>query len=241
MSENKSESFGLVTWDVELGNTNNKPVRRSQDDFIRLQPGSNVVRIVTKPYQYWSHKYKENENDPGFGDKVMCSSYHGSCPLCDQKVRRSRRWFIGVIDRKTQSYKVLDMSRSICQDVQKLSRDEEWGDPGNYDIDIVVDRDAGPQGYYTVIPKPPKPLSQEDVETKQGIDLGELERKCTPPTPEQVQSRLDFIAKRNAARRDGKGAKNTNNKEAKTSQPTMSPAPTAGEEDSGQYDFPVVN
>ena len=52
------ENFGLVTWDqVEFktrGTDNQK-----RDEFLRLQNGSNTVRLVTKPYQYSFHKWKE--------------------------------------------------------------------------------------------------------------------------------------------------------------------------------------
>ena len=191
-----SNDFGLVTWDEEFADNSRRPQSRA-NDFMRLNEGHNVMRIITKPYQYWYHKYKESEDDRGYGDKVMCSLRNGSCPLCDQKVRRSRRWFVGVIDRTDGSYKVLDMAKAVINGVQKFSRDEDWGDPGLYDIDVVVDKKGGPQGYYTVIPKMPKPLSPEDVETKKNADIEELERKCAPPTPEAVQKRLDFLNKKN--------------------------------------------
>jgi hypothetical protein len=224
-----TEDFGLVTWDESVEFKQRPKRQEGKDNWMRLEQGSNVVRIVTKPHQYWYHKYKEQETDPGFGDKIMCSKFHGSCPLCDAKVRRSRRWFVGVIDRRTQSYKILDMSRTIYQNIQKFSRDEDYGDPGRYDVDIVVDKNAGPQGWYTVIPKPPKPLSQEDVAIKQGLEVQELIDKCSPPEPERVQATIEAVNKRNAAKRGGPPA------QAKAAAPAAS---TSEDED---YDFKKIN
>lgn len=186
-----SEDFGLVQWDsVEFYQRNSD---KKKDEFIKLQSGSNVLRIVTRPFQYSFHKWKE-PGESGWGDKVKCSIYHGECPLCTKGDRPKRRWYIGVIDRKTQSYKILDMSPSVFQKIQKFTRNEKWGDPGNYDIDVVVDKDAGANGYYTVMPLPKEPLSDRDVDIKQNeVDVKALEQRCTPPKPEEVTRRLRLL------------------------------------------------
>ncbi len=185
-----SEKFGLVSWeeDVNVGGNNN----RKRDDYMRLQSGSNRVRLITKPFQYWTHKWKE-EGMQGFGEKVYCSKFHGSCPCCDAEDRPKRRWFAGIIDRKTGTYKILDMGVAIYQKVQGYSRDEDWGDPSQYDIDIVVDKNGGATGYYNVIPKPKSSMTDDDLKLKQDVDLDALKRKCLPPTPEGVAKRLAGI------------------------------------------------
>jgi hypothetical protein len=85
------------------------------------------------------------------------------------------------------------MSVSVFKSVQELARDEDWLDPSQYDINIKVDQNGGPNGYYTVIPKSKKPLSAGDLEIKQQVDLEDLKRRCTPPTPEQVEERIKAI------------------------------------------------
>lgn len=185
-----SDKFGLVSWDEDVNTAGNQ--NRSKDEYMRLQSGSNKVRLVTKPFQYWVHKYKE-EGMQGFGEKVYCSKFNGSCPVCDLDNKPKRRWFAGIIDRKTNTYKILDMGVAIYQKVQGYSRDEDWGDPSQYDIDIVVDKNGGATGYYNVIAKPKKPLSDEDVAIKQNVDLESLKRKCLPPQPDAVEKRLAGI------------------------------------------------
>ena len=187
------ENFGLVNWDSVEFRPRGANTAHKRDEFISLQSGSNVLRIVTRPFQYIHHKWKE-PGERGYGNKIMCSAYHGSCPLCTKGDKAKRRWYVGVIDRKTQSYKILDMSPAVFQAVQKLTRNELWGDPGNYDIDIVVDKDAGATGYYTIMPMPKSPLSDRDVEIKQKeVDVEALKKRCTPPKPEEVERRLTVI------------------------------------------------
>jgi hypothetical protein len=133
-----------------------------------------------------------------------------------------RRWLIGCIDRKTQSYKILDIGVSVFKAIQELVRDDDWGDPQNYDVNIKVDKAGGPNGYYSVIPKKAKPLTAADLEIKQMADLEELKRKCTPPTPEQVEERIAAIDAKSKARR---GEKKT--------------AAVASSTEATQFDFPA--
>lgn len=184
-------NYGLTNWDeVEVKQQGYGP---RKDLYMRLQGGSNVVRVITKPHEYSVHRYKTNENDPGFGERILSSLYHGRDPLIDKGFKPKRRWLVGVIDRRTQSYKILDMSISVFKSIQELVRDEDWGDPTQYDIDIKVDKNGGPTGYYAVVPKSKKPLSAGDLEIKQQVDLEDLKRRCTPPTPEQVEEMVKVI------------------------------------------------
>lgn len=187
------QKYGLSNWDEEIKTGRPSNSSQKRDEFMRLQDGSNVVRIVTAPHQYYAHKFKE-ENDPGFGDKIMCSTpAHKACPVCDRKDRPKRRWLVGVIDRKTQTYKILDISYTVYQAIQNYTKEDEYGSPSNYDIDIKVNRQGGATGYYGVVAKIPKPLSADDVKLIETIDKESLTRRCLPPTPEQVVARWNII------------------------------------------------
>ena len=120
-----NQKFGTTTWDEETGNKRGQQGDKKRDVFMRLGDGSNPVRVITKPHLYLSHKYKE-EGDAGYGDKIMCSApLHKSCPLCDRKDRAKKRWFVGVIDRKTNTYKILDISVTIYDQLKTLNRSEK--------------------------------------------------------------------------------------------------------------------
>lgn len=184
-------TFGEVSWNDDVFSGSEK--KNSKDLFLRLDEGSNEMRLITQPFQYLTHKYKK-EGDPGFGQKVNCSAVHGSCPLCAAGDKAKPRWLLGVISRKTGTYKILDVSFAVFSQVRKYARNTaRWGDPTKYDIDIVVDKNGGATGYYAVQPIPKEPLSAADQQIKDSVDFDDLKRRVTPPTPDMVQKRIDKI------------------------------------------------
>ena len=188
---------GEITWEEEVPGDNRAD---GKDTFLRLDEGSNEMRLVTHPYQQMVHKYKK-EGDPGFGQKIPCSKTKipgteefTTCPLCDEGDRPKPRWLLGVISRKTNTYKILDISYSVFSQIRKLARNtQRWGDPTKYDIDIVVDKKGGATGYYSVQPISKEPLSATDQQIKDNVDLDDLKRRVTPPTAEYVQKRIDRV------------------------------------------------
>ena len=185
-------TFGEVSWsdDVFPGDkkqTNNK------DLWLRLGAGSNEIRILTQPHQYYVHRYKK-DGDTGFGQKVSCSGVHGFCPLCAKGDKAKPRWLLGVISRADNTYKILDISYAVFSQIRKLNKNPKFGDPTKYDINIEVDKNGGATGYYSVQAYSKEPLSAADQALKdQKLDLEELKRKVTPLTPENVQKRIDKI------------------------------------------------
>src|SRR5271169_2308843 len=65
-------TFGEVSWNDDVFAGENKKQTNSKDLFLRLDEGSNEMRIITQPFQYLVHKHKK-EGDTGFGQKVSCS------------------------------------------------------------------------------------------------------------------------------------------------------------------------
>lgn len=186
-----NSKHGEVSWDEE---PKQEKKSNSQDLFLRLDDGENEIRLLTLPYQYLVHKYKK-EGDPGYGNKISCSAAHGHCPVCDLGDKAKQRWFLGVIDRKTNSYKILDVSWAVYSQIKKLNSGK-WGDPTKYDVSIIVDRKGGATGYYTVQPVEKSPLSVADQRIKdEKLDLADLKRRASPPTPDVVQKRLDSVLK----------------------------------------------
>jgi hypothetical protein len=182
-------TFGEVKWEDNAPGEG----KNSKDLWLRLESGPNEVRLLTQPFQYLMHKYKK-EGDPGFGQKVYCSAIHGSCPLCDAGDKAKPRWLLGVIDRRTGTYKILDISWAVYQQIKTYAQNtKSWGDPTKYDLNIVVNKNGGATGYYTVQPVPKEPLSATDQQIKDNVDFDDLKRRVTPPNPEQVQKRIDKI------------------------------------------------
>jgi hypothetical protein len=130
-----------------------------------------------------------------YGYRINCSRTETtSCPVCDKGDKAKRRWLVGVIDRKTNTYKVLDISYSVFKSIKTLALQEDWGDPSRYDIDIVVDPNGGATGYYTVVPKPPTALSASDLEIRNQNGVEDLEKRTKAPPTGWVADRLEKIA-----------------------------------------------
>ncbi len=188
--------YGEVAWDAaevygegaKKGNNNNK------DLWLRLSPGDNEMRIVTPAFQYLFHKVKKDESNPkDFGQKVRCSQANGSCELCESGDAAKPRWLFGVIDRKTNSYKVVDVSISVFQEIRKMAKNPKIGDPTKYDINIVVDPKGGATGYYSVQKYDKEPLTAGEQVIKDNADLEELRRLSSPLSPEKLSERVSKI------------------------------------------------
>lgn len=179
---------GQVGW-TEVGLDGSK----AKNDYLRLNPGSNLVRLISLPHQYHQHRY-EPEGGKKYGYRINCSrsETEKSCPLCDMNNKAKRRWFLGVIDRKTGTYKTLDIGYSVFKSIQSLAK-SQWGNPEKYDIDIIVDPQGGATGYYFVSPMPPTPLTAADISVQEQNPPSVLAEKVAAPSPERVQERLDKI------------------------------------------------
>lgn len=217
-------THGEVSWNDNFGGEERK---NNKDLFLRLEEGENIMRLVTQPYQYLVHKYKK-EDDKGYGQKISCSAMHGSCPLCDLGDKAKRRWFLGVISRKTGTYKVLDISYAVFSQIKKLAQSQHFGDPSKYDIVIVVDKNGGATGYYSVQALGKEPLSAHDQQLKDNADLDDLKRRSTPPTADVVQKRMDKI--------NGVDSKTTSTSSVATKPKTATVA--MENDDEGDSDFP---
>jgi hypothetical protein len=231
-------TFGEVSWNDDVYAGEGKKNVNNKDLFLRLEEGSNEMRLITQPFQYLVHKYKK-EGDPGFGQKVSCSAMHGSCPLCAIGDKAKPRWLLGVIARKTGTYKILDISFAVFSQIRKLARNtQRWGDPTKYDVDIVVDKAGGPTGYYSVQPISKEPLSATDQQIKDNADLDDLKRRVTPLQPEMVQKRIDKI---NGVATDSAAAPVAGKKAAAPKAAAKVPAVSMTDDDELGADFPAYS
>lgn len=185
--------FGEIGWGEEV--SSEKKSTNMKDLFLKLTKGDNSMRIVTSPFQYAMHKYKA-PGDKGFGRKVVCSATKDApeCPLCESGDKPKRKWYVGVIDRKTGSYKILDIGWAVFSQMDKLVKNKKWGDIRKYDINIIVDPNGGATGYYTVQPDGGKePLSAEDQVIVDNIDIEQLKKFSSSPSYKAVEEKLQKI------------------------------------------------
>lgn len=185
-----NQKNGEVSWS-DGGSSGERT--KGKDLYLKLGSGSNIVRLLTAPYQYYQHKFKFPNEKTGYGHRINCSGAHGSCAVCAQGDKPKRRWLVGVLDRKSNAYKVLDISWAIFKNVQDYNRDIDWGDPTSYDIDIVVNPNAPPANYYSTVPKPKKPLSANDMVIKDQADVQFLIDRTTAPDPQKTEERYEAL------------------------------------------------
>jgi len=196
MTESKY-TYGASEWVVNSNQNSNERQDRPKVDYMKLKPGSNELRIITKRHVFNYHKVVI-EGDPGFGYKVFCTC-NDDCPVCKMVpdnfgLRVQEGWYIGVIDRAEKRAKVLEIGKTVHDKITAYKDHPKYGDPQKYDIDIKKDKNPPtPAKTYDVMALPAEPLSKEDLAMKESFDLETLGRMCQPPTAEQVQKRLDKL------------------------------------------------
>jgi hypothetical protein len=157
------------------------------NDFMQLEEGSNPVRLITSPYQFYIHWTKDAT---GATRKVRCSI--DGCPVCQQGIDRAQpRWFVGVLNRKNSGKPaILEIGTQIFRGILGLSKKEKWGDPRKYDIDIER-QPKGSQPLYIVSPEPKEAL-EDDEKTmiKEFLGRVDLVKMCAAPTPDEVREKL---------------------------------------------------
>lgn len=128
------------------------------NNFLELKPGSNVVRLISKPYAYMAHSDLKIKGAPNYGQKMMCHYDPNRCRFCNNGKKNSRRFIVALIDRQTNNIKLFDFSGAVFLELAKYAKDPQWGDPIKYDFDLYMDCN------YDIDPKvrPPMPMSDTD-------------------------------------------------------------------------------
>ena len=155
------------------------------NDFMKLEEGNNVVRIFTKPYQFYTVWTTD-----ATGKQRKIRSAVENCPLVQRGEKPSARWYVGVINRKNAKPSILEIGPQIYKQVLGLRKKEAWGDPRKYDIDIER-QPKGSQPLYIVSPLPEKPLSADERGAiKEFLSRVDLVKMTEAPTPDEVREQL---------------------------------------------------
>jgi hypothetical protein len=181
--------YGETDWNTTSGNGDGGRV-----EWLRLSEGENRFRIITSPYQYLTHKNIKSVDEKGYGRKVPCSANEETgetCPLCEAGLKPKTQYMIGVIDRKSDTYKVIDISWAIFSSIKGLVSSSVWGDPKGFDIMVKKNpASKGPSDYYLTQPIPHTPLSVDDQQKRDTANLEYLRTKTTPMKRETVEKIL---------------------------------------------------
>ncbi len=155
------------------------------NDFMALEEGSNLVRMITSPYQFYIHWAKDAT---GANRKVRCALE--GCPLCQQGERASARWYVGVLNRKSEKPAVLEIGPQIFKQMLGLAKKEKWGDPRKYDVDIER-QPKGSQPLYIVSPEPKEVLTEEEKSVaKEFLARVDLSKMSAAPSVDEVREKM---------------------------------------------------
>jgi hypothetical protein len=154
-------------------------------EFMQIDEGNNPVRLISSPYQFYIHWTKDAT---GANRKVRCALE--DCPICQQGERAQARWFISVINRKSNKPMILEIGQQIYKQVLGLAKKDKWGDPRRYDIDIER-QPKGSQPLYIVSPEPKEDLSPEEkAMVKEFLARVDLTKMAAAPTADEVKEKV---------------------------------------------------
>ncbi len=155
------------------------------NDFMNLEEGENPVRLVSQPFQFYIHWTKDAT---GANRKVRCALE--GCPLCQTGERATARWYVNVINRKTENCAVLEIGPQIFKQVLGLAKKETWGNPRKYDVNIER-QPKGSQPLYIVSPVPHKPVTDDEKGmVKEFTARVDLVKMTESPTPDEVREKV---------------------------------------------------
>ena len=156
------------------------------NDFMKLEEGNNVVRIFTKPYQFYTVWTTD-----ATGKQRKVRSAVENCPLVQRGEKPTARWYVGVLDRRNGGRpSILEVGPQIFKQVLGLRKKGTWGDPRAYDIDVER-QPKGSQPLYIVSPEPKAALTNDEkVGIKEFLGRVDLVKMTEAPTPEEVREQL---------------------------------------------------
>jgi hypothetical protein len=148
----------------------------SGGNYTRLNEGETRIRILSKPLIFWE----------AWQDKTPIRfpyTFDGKKPKTDLAVKQC--WALKIYNHTSGKIEILQLHQaSIKVAIENLSRDEDYGNPFGYDIKIIRKGKTLNDTEYSVIPTPPKPVS-EDIKlsfANNPIDLDNLLTNDNPFT-----------------------------------------------------------
>jgi len=127
--------------------------------YMKLKMGDNLVRIMSNPifgYEYWTNETKPVRSEVEFTETPNIKLDKDGNPT---KVKHF--WAFIVWNYETKNIEILQINQSTIQSaITNLVKDEDWGNPKNYDLKITRTGE-GFDTEYAVNPKPAKAVTEE--------------------------------------------------------------------------------
>ncbi|MDY3521346.1 hypothetical protein PG614_02530 [Riemerella anatipestifer] len=140
--------------------------------FMKIEPGDNVIRVLSAPLMGWVYFDKEskphrrpyNAESKTLGDFTDEELKEGNVKRDENgNIEGSRHfWIMLVWDRKTNTPKILEITQvTIIRSLLNYLNSEDWGDLREFDVNIIRKGTGRFDTEFEVMPKPHKPLSED--------------------------------------------------------------------------------
>jgi hypothetical protein len=180
--------FGEVDWNSSAGSSGG-----GKTQFMRLEAGRNVVRVMGNPLQFYINWVETPEGKRKINSPVASPELLQR--LEDAGFKRKPRWIVKVLDRADGQFKLLEIGPQIYNGIRQLVNDPDWGKVTSYDL-IVTRGKPGSQPLYSVSPRPKSGLDDGLKESFLAFNDGlNLDRLIQPSDPEWVMEQLGWSSK----------------------------------------------
>lgn len=145
--------------------------------YFRFEQGENKFRILSSAvvgYEYWT------ETEEGGRKPVRVKSIKELVGT-PQQYDAKHFWAFIVFNYRTSSLQIMQITQmTIMRVIKSLTKDEDWGNPKEYDI-VVTRAGEGMETEYTVTAKPHKEFEHKEVlKQLKTIDLEALFEGVNP-------------------------------------------------------------
>lgn len=130
----------------------------------KLDQGETKIRILTDPIFYWEYWEDVSEGDePVFNDNGEIKRTPVRFADDMKPDNPEAEYFMSVYIWNYSKKKTFILSikqKGVLKTIDKFEDDEDFGEMTKYDLKITK-KGEGKQSAYTILPMPPKPLSEE--------------------------------------------------------------------------------
>ncbi len=139
----------------------NYEIPKGPSNYTKLETGDTKLRILSKPiigWSYWDKDVKpvriQGVTEPPIAKSLINKDKYGNQPI-------KHFWAMVVYNYNVKQIQILEITQSsILSSLKDLATNPDWGSLFLYDITINKSG-TGKETTYSVIPVPPKPVSEE--------------------------------------------------------------------------------
>ena len=162
---------------------------KASGNYMRLEKGENKFRVMSSAivgYEYWTNENKPVRSPEPFRETLNIK--------IDGNGKKSIKhfWAFVVWNYKAKQIQILELTQStIMGAIEALVKNEDWGDPKNYDITISRVGD-GMETEYATMPSPHKTAPVEATQSYADMTI-HIKKLYTGDDPFEAEAKTNDI------------------------------------------------